>query len=76
MPYMPAGVDGSNLYYGQLRKTADKWLDLERFSAKLRMRCDGSGQLLGFDLFEDVALEVSRTAKEPHFRLSHLNSMR
>ena len=28
-------IDASNLYYGQLRGTADKWLDLEIFSAKL-----------------------------------------
>ena len=28
-------IDGSNLYYGQLRRSANKWLDLEAFSAKL-----------------------------------------
>ena len=28
-------IDGSNLYYGQLRGTANKWLDLEAFSSKL-----------------------------------------
>ena len=28
-------IDGSNLYYGQLRGTTNKWLDLEAFSAKL-----------------------------------------
>jgi len=28
-------IDGGNLYYGQLRGTANKWLDLEAFSAKL-----------------------------------------
>ena len=28
-------VDGGNLYYGLLRGTDDKWLDLETFSAKL-----------------------------------------
>ena len=28
-------IDGGNLYYGQLRGSANKWLDLEAFSAKL-----------------------------------------
>ncbi len=28
-------IDGSNLYYGLLRGTANKWLDLEMFAAKL-----------------------------------------
>lgn len=28
-------IDGSNLYYGHLRGTANKWLDLEAFAAKL-----------------------------------------
>ena len=28
-------VDGSNLYYGQLRGTAEKWLDLKAFAKKL-----------------------------------------
>ena len=37
------------------------------------VRYGGSGQLLDFDLFEDVALEISWAAEEPHFGLSHLN---
>ena len=28
-------VDGSNLYYGLLRRTAYKWLDLKAFAEKL-----------------------------------------
>ena len=40
------------------------------------VRSYGLGQLLGFDLFEDVAPEVSWATEEPNFRLSHLNSMR
>ena len=28
-------IDGGNLYYGQLRGTSNKWLDLEMFSQKL-----------------------------------------
>ena len=28
-------IDGSNLYYGQLRGSDNKWLDLEKFAKKL-----------------------------------------
>ena len=33
-------IDGFNLYYGALRKTAHKWLDLERYFTRLRKHDD------------------------------------
>lgn len=56
MPRTAVYVDGYNLYYGRLRGTPFKWLDLVRFSENLLQQRTQNEQLMFVHLFTAPAL--------------------
>ena len=65
-------IDGSNLYYGQLRNTANKWLDLERFSAKL---LNPDHAIVAIKYFTSRVIDKSPTQCHVQRQVQYINAL-